>query len=134
MTGKAFLKTYKRQMIIATSIIVLIAIVVTAGIVGSLSRQHKGALEQQTAYANILKDSLSVYHARYGKYPNTYQVLLGDIDKTRDVYGVNDEGFSELSDINSKLADFTYTRESKSDGYMFSFDNLTGSKITVKSE
>jgi hypothetical protein len=87
--------------------------------------------DSEKAYENIVKNSLNVYHSRYSKYPSDYQSLLDDIAKSPDIYGVNDEGQSELKDISGWLISFSYTKISDSD-YMFTYQEVnSGETVSV---
>lgn len=88
--------------------------------------------DSETAYVNIVKDSLAVYRARYSHYPDSYQTLLDDITASPTIYGVNDEGVSALTAISGRLNTFTYTSDSTS--YQFTYQKGdTGKTVTVKS-
>jgi hypothetical protein len=99
-----------------------------------LSSQQTDTKNQETAYENIVKQSLNVYHSRYSKYPKDYQALLDDIAKSQDIYGVNDEGMGELKEINNRLTSFSYTKMSDDD-YLFTYQEvITGETITVTNQ
>lgn len=122
-----------RQAIIGTIAVVLIAVVIVVGIVNTPKPATQ--TDQQTAYENVIKDSLNTYHARYEKYPDSYQTLLDDMDKSRDLYGVNDEGMSELTDITDRLTDFSYAATSHDAGYTFTYKKAgDGKTATIKNE
>jgi len=88
--------------------------------------------DNETAYVNIVKDSLAVYRARYSHYPDSYQTLLDDITASPTIYGVNDEGISALTAISGRLNAFTYTSDSTS--YQFTYQKGdTAKTVTVKS-
>lgn len=88
--------------------------------------------DSETAYENIIKDSLNVYKVRYSHYPDSYQTLLDDITASPATYGVNDQGLSDLSAISGHLSGFTYTSDTSS--YQFTYQKGdTGKTATVKS-
>jgi hypothetical protein len=88
--------------------------------------------DNETAYENIVKDSLNVYRARYSHYPDSYQTLLNDITASPAIYGVNDEGLSALSAISGRLSGFTYTSDGTS--YQFTYQKGdTGETAIIKS-
>jgi hypothetical protein len=124
----------RRQLFIGIGIIVAVAAIVTFGVVNQAKQQANTAPKQESAYANVIKDSLNVYYARYEKYPESYQALLGDINKTPEIYGVNDEGMEELTHIGSRLGNFSYSAKSHGAGYEFTYTRVSGSVVTVKSE
>jgi hypothetical protein len=100
----------------------------------SQSDQATAINNQETAYENILKDVLNVYHARYSHYPADYQTLLGDMNGSRTIYGINDQGMSELTSITSRLDGFVYTSQSGNNGYVFTYQKAsTGQMATVQS-
>jgi hypothetical protein len=90
--------------------------------------------DTEKAYENIVKDSLNVYHSRYSKYPSDYQALLDDISKSKDIYGVNDEGMTELKSVDNYLTSFAYSKMSDKD-YMFTYSEAnSGETVTVTNE
>lgn len=127
----------KRNLVV-TIIFGLIGIMIVVGFFVSQRQaasrqdsQQAAASSQEKAYENIVKDSLNVYHSRYSHYPKDYQALLDDIAKSKDIYGVNDEGMSELKNINGKLLNFSYAKISDDD-YLFTYQDATsGDTITV---
>ncbi len=123
-----------RQAIIAISVILAVAVIVVLGFLNEKKQQADMAPKRESAYANVLKDSLSVYYARYQKYPESYPALLGDMQKTPEIYGVSGEGMAEMADIGGELGEFSYTAKSGGKGYEFTYKKSSGSTITVKSE
>jgi hypothetical protein len=88
--------------------------------------------DTETAYVNIVKESLAVYRARYAHYPDSYQTLLDDITASPALYGVNDEGLSALTAISGRLSIFTYTSDTVT--YQFTYQAAdTGKTVTIKS-
>jgi hypothetical protein len=126
----------KRNLIV-TIILSLIGLMIVAGFVISQNQPSASQVEQQlaaenqTAYKNVVKDSLNVYHSRYSHYPKDYQALLDDIAKSRSIYGVNDEGEAELKEIGGRLPGFSYTKVSD-DAYSFTYQDVaSGESVTV---
>jgi predicted TIM-barrel enzyme len=95
------------------------------------SSQQSDERNQETAYENVIKDCLNVYHSRYSKYPKDYQTLLDDITKSEGIYGVNSEGMDELNGISDRLEGFSYTKVSDS-SYHFTYQEaISGETISV---
>ena len=90
---------------------------------------------QETAYENVVKDSLKTFRARYETYPATYDALLADMKKSPDIYGINDEGLSEMTNVAARLNNFAYLQKSHGDSYEFTYVKAnSGHTATVKSE
>jgi hypothetical protein len=114
------------------------ALLIVGGFIASQNNTAKHQLAQQsdvrdqeTAYENIVKQCLNVYHSRYSHYPKDYQALLDDIAKSKDIYGVNDEGMSELKAVSGRLGSFAYTKMSDDD-YLFTYQEVvSGKTVTV---
>lgn len=91
--------------------------------------QQQALLDQEAAYSNVLKESLAIYHSRYGAYPKDYQGLLDDIAASPDTYGVNSEGMDELQAIDARLAEFSYQTQGN-EGYMFTYRSIVSGEVT----
>jgi hypothetical protein len=95
------------------------------------SSQQSDVRNQETAYENVVKESLNIYHSRYSNYPKDYQTLLDDMAKSKDIYGVNDEGMSELKEVGSRLGSFAYTKVDD-DNYLFTYQEaVSGETVSV---
>jgi hypothetical protein len=95
------------------------------------SSQQSDVRNQETAYENVVKESLNIYHSRYSNYPKDYQTLLDDMAKSKDIYGVNDEGMSELKEVGSRLGSFAYTKVDDDD-YLFTYQEaVSGETVSV---
>lgn len=126
-----------KRNLITTITLGLLGIVIVAGFFASQNQAiaHKESQQaildnQEKAYENVVKDSLAVYHSRYSHYPQEYQALLDDMAKSQDIYGVNDEGMSELKNIKNTLSGFSYSTISDKD-YLFTYQKAGSGETTT---
>jgi hypothetical protein len=141
MTGDTWRQTSKKSLYVGIGVAVLLTVLIGWAFVSSLHQTASTNTAASTAqsnsekaYENIVKESLNVYHSRYSRYPSDYQTLLDDMTKTPDLYGVNDEGLSELKEIDARLTNFSYSKMSD-DNYLFTYQEInSGKTISVTNE
>jgi hypothetical protein len=131
----------KKVLFVGMGVLIVIAAFISWAYVTSTDRSaHNQAAimaarsDGEKAYENIVKASLNVYHSRYAHYPSDYQVLLDDIARSPDIYGVNDRGMGDLRTIDNYLVNFSYSQISSA-SYMFTYSEMnSGKTVTVTNE
>lgn len=113
-------------------IIVLFVYTIHPSLMLQQANNGSGASNNETAYQNVLHDSLAVYKARYAHYPASYQLLLQDINAAPDIYGVNQDGIAALTNISDQLNGFSYSSSSNGDSYQYTYQHSSdGKTVTV---